>query len=674
NPTICKAINATATVSVVAATSANATYQWFSQAATASTWTTLVNNANYSGVTGSTLTITRTTTSVPAKGTKYKVVVSSGQCGDATSATATLEESLPSVAGTITTSTASVCLGGSITYTLSGYVGSIEWQSLASATATSGTVVGTGVSYTANNVSGTVLYVRAVVKNGSCSTATTAVKTTIVNPISVGGTITGTGTLCSGSTGLVKVTGHTGTTLLWEYSTDGVNYTAAPAIVGTAAPTFTSNSTSNASTSYSFKIISGTTYFRFKSSNGACDAAYSNVVQYTISPAIAGTISGASTVCLGGGTTLTLANAVGTISWQRSTNWNAATPTWNTVAGTTTSVATGNLSVSTAFRAKVTSSTCSTSIATTGNFIVNIAPTSVAGTISTNTASVCLGGSITYILSGYVGSIEWQSLASASATSGTVVGTGASYTANNVSGTVLYVRAVVKSGPCSTATTAVKTTTVNQVSVGGTITGTGALCSGATGLVKVTGHIGTTVLWEYSTDGANYVAAPALVGTAAPTFTSNSTSNASTSYSFKLISGTTYFRFKSSNGVCDAAYSNVVQYTISPAIAGTISGASTVCLGAGTTLTLANAVGTIAWQRSTNWTAATPTWNAVAGTTTSLATGNLNVATAFRAKVTSSTCSVSTATTENFVVGIVSCGAKIKLDENPFRVIASPNP
>jgi len=332
------------------------------------------------------------------------------------------------------------------------------------------------------------------------------------------------------------------------------------------------------------------------------------------------------------------------------------------------------LSVSTAYRAIVTSSTCATSTATTENFVVNIAPTSVAGTITTSTASVCLGGSITYTLSGYVGSIEWQSLASATATSGTVVGTGASYTANNVSGTVLYVRAVVKSGPCSSATTAVKTTTVNTLPLGGTVTRAGTSCLGSPGVVRVTGHTGTTLLWEYSTDGVNYVAAPVGVGTAAPTFISNSNSNATTMYSFTNITGTTYFRFKSTNGACAAAYSNVVQYTISPAIAGTISGSSTVCLGAGTTLTLANAVGTIAWQKSTNWTAATPTWNAVAGTTTSLATGNLNVATAYRAKVTSSTCSVSTATTENFVVNVVSCGAKIKLDENPFRVIASPNP
>ena len=671
NPIICKAINATATISIVAATTPNATYQWFTQAVTSSTWSALTNNANYAGVTSATLTITRTTTTLPATGTKYRVVVSSGQCGDAASGTVTLEESLPSVAGTISTNTATVCLGGSITYTLTGYVGAIEWQSLSSATATTGTIVGTGANYTASNVSGTVLYVRAIVTNGTCSAATTAVKTTTVSPISVGGTITGGGTVCSGASGIVKVSGYVGSILLWEYSTDGVNYVAAPALVGTAAATFTSNTISNASKSYLFTNITGITYFRFKSSNGICAAAYSNVVQYTISTAVAGTISGLSSVCSGNGTTLTLANAVGTIAWQKSTNWNAITPTWNAVSGTTTSLATGNLTVSTAYRAILTSSACSTTTATTPSFVVIVTPTAVAGTISTNQSSVCLGSSITYTLSGYAGAIEWQSLSSATATTGTVVGTGASYTASNVTGTVLYVRAVVTSGTCSTATTAVKTTTVNPLPSGGTITGGGTVCSGTSGIVKVSGYVGYILLWEYSTDGVNYVAAPALVGTAAATFTSNTTSNASKSYLFTNITGTTYFRFKSSNGICDAAYSNVVKYSISTAVAGIVSGSSTVCSGSGTALTLVNSVGTIAWQKSTNWNATTPTWTTLSGTTASLATGNLNVSTAYRAKLTS--CST-IATTESFVVNVSSCTSKVILNENPFRVNASPNP
>jgi hypothetical protein len=50
---------------------------------------------------------------------------------------------------------------------------------------------------------------------------------------------------------------------------------------------------------------------------------------------VAGTLSANATVCTGTGTTLTLAGSVGTIAWQMSTNWTAATPTWTTVSGQT---------------------------------------------------------------------------------------------------------------------------------------------------------------------------------------------------------------------------------------------------------------------------------------------------------------------------------------------------
>jgi hypothetical protein len=614
--------------------------------------------------------------------TAFRAVVTTGTCSTSAATTSNFVVTVNknAVAGTITTNTASVCLGGSITYTLSGYVGSaIQWQSLSSATATSGTVVGTGASYTANNASGTFQYVRAVVTIGTCSTVTTAIKTTTVNPTSVGGTITGGGTVYSGASGLLKVRGYTGSVIVWEYSTDGVNFAAVPTLVGNAAATFVSNTISNSTASYSFTNITGTTYFRFKSKNGICDTAYSNVVQYSIIPnASTISITGLSTVCSGTGTTLTLVNAVGTIVWQKTTNWTSATPIWTAVSGTTTSLATGNLSVSTAYRAIVTSGACASSAATTSDFVVSVSPTAVAGTITTNTASVCLGGSVTYTLSGYVGSaIQWQSLSSATATTGTVVGTGANYTANNASGTFQYVRAVVTSGSCTTATSAVKTLTVNPASVGGTIiTGGGAVCLGASGLLKISGYTGSVIVWEYSTDGVNYVAVPALVGTAAITFTSNTISNSTASYLFTNITGTTYFRFKSSNGICNAAYSNVVQYSIIPtAIAGTVTGLSSVCTGTGTTLTLENSIGTIVWQKSTNWTASTPTWKTVTGATTSiLATGNLTTSSAYRAVVTSGTCVTSAATTTNFIVNVSSCTAKSELAENPFAVVANPNP
>jgi hypothetical protein len=67
-------------------------------------------------------------------------------------------------------------------------------------------------------------------------------------------------------------------------------------------------------------------------------------------------------------------------------------------------------------------------------------------------------------------------------------------------------------------------------------------------------------------------------------------------------------------------------------------------------LTLAGSTGTIAWQKSTNWTTATPTWTTVTGTTATLATGALTVSTAYRAVLTLGTCT--SVNTSNYVITV----------------------
>lgn len=92
-------------------------------------------------------------------------------------------------------------------------------------------------------------------------------------------------------------------------------------------------------------------------------------------------------------------------------------------------------------------------------------------------------------------------------------------------------------------------------------------------------------------------------------------------------------------------YSNVVKYTIeTTATSGTLTAADAiVCSGSGTTLTLTGSVGSIKWYKSTNWTAASPTWTTVTTSTSgTLATGNLSAATAYKAEVTIGSCSTVT--------------------------------
>jgi hypothetical protein len=201
----------------------------------------------------------------------------------------------------------------------------------------------------------------------------------------------------------------------------------------------------------------------------------------------------------------------------------------------------------------------------------------------------------------------------------------------------------------------------------------------------VAGYFGT-IQWQYSTNGIDYYRAPylqtvGLISTlynpnAATTFTTTASTGIAAAYIASNITTDTYFRAQLTNGVCSVVYTNAVLYTIgTAAVSGTITAANaTVCSGTGTTLTLTGSAGAIKWYKSTNWTASSPTWTAVTGTSSSLATGNLTVSSAYRAVVTLGTCSTSAATTTNFIVNVSSCTTKTELAENPFAVVAYPNP
>ena len=637
NPTICKLTNATATVSVNALTASNATYQWFVQTASSTTvWTALTNNANYAGATGSTLTITRTTTTLPATGTKYRVVVNGGQCGFATSGTVALQESLASVAGTISTNTASVCLGGSITYTLSGYVGSaIQWQSLASATATTGTVVGTGASYTAANVSGTALYIRAVVTNGICSPAATAIKTIVVNPTTLAGTITGARTVCSGGGATLKLVSNVGI-IQWKYSTDGVSYTNVPTTTLGTAATFATTSTSGATTTYIVSNVIQSTWFKATVKSGLCNTEETAPVQVIVGTSVAGnlevTAGFSTTICSGTATSITLSGQTGTIIWQKSANYyTTATPTWTTIVGTTATVSSGTLTNATTantvvvFRANVTLGTCGT--VSTAVFPVNILSAAKSGKVAVNDTSgltICSGGSKSLKVTGYVGSLQWQKSTTSATANDFVNVDGATttpYTFSNITQNTWF-RLVAKNGSCTATanSTAIAITLSTPVTIGTITAAANDLCPTNTGTtLTLAGYVGT-ITWAKSTDNGNTWAT--VSGTAATLSTG-------------VLTTTTAFRAKLVSGSC-FDYSTIV-ITVKPATSATVSAtASTVCSGLTSTLTAVNyGSGTIQWQKATTLTGTYA--NVITGTGMTSAiyvTPALTATTYFRALIT----------------------------------------
>ena len=441
-----------------------------------------VGNAGsvYSNYTTGTLSITKTSL-LPLVGTQYRVIKYDSR-GSQISENINLNILGATKAGTITANPAklTICNGGSIDFTLGGYVGtSIQWQTastlgsttaippvLADWSAISGatnTIYTTGVLTTASN-----RFYRAVVTN-SCSglTATTAVKSVTVSPLSNGGTITGGGAVClnSPTKNSIQVTGSVGI-IQWQYSLDnGGTWTNAPSgtsLVPNNIGVFTTTSTGKAAT-YIVYGFTQDTRFRVTVKSGVCSSATSvNYVACTLTSAVATSVSATNnTVCSGTSTTLTLASGyVGTIKWFKSTdNW----VTTLTVSGTTPTVSSGNLTLATAFKARLTiGGTC---VAETTPITINVFARPVAKPISSTTASgsatnpICASTfKVLTIGNGYFGDIQWETavtpLSSTTVPLATdytpIVGeTGASYTVSNASAGKNYFRAKFTIAGCT---------------------------------------------------------------------------------------------------------------------------------------------------------------------------------------------------------------------------------
>ena len=538
------------------------------------------------------------------------------------------------------------CLGAKVSALIPSGT-NIKWYSSASGgtalTTTTALLTGTYFyTQTLNNVVSTKIPV-AVLVNLLSKTAIITAKSstnTLLSPLL---------TTCQGnSVNLSLAAGSVGN-IQWQSSIDGITYANVGASIAQSAL-----SANNLAMAFNTGTLTQTTWFRVVASNGVCSSVNSTAVKITVSaPVTTGSISGGDvTVCaplttgidssgnaltaaITNSTTLTLSDyTVGaTILWQKSTNLvnsTNATPVWAAAGSTTNTLTASALTVNTWYRAQVANGACKDF---TVPVKITVSPSAKAG-IVTSATSVCTGGNITFTSAAYTGtSIQWE-VSTTSATTGFAPITDAnqlSFTMNAVAYTPLskfYVRNVVTSGNCTLARSAVKTITVNPLSVSGTVKGGGTICSGSSGTLSVSGYTGT-IQWQTSTNGTDFVN---VTGTAA-------------TYTATNITADTYFRAKITSGACSEAYSNAVQFTIGEAASsGTLAaGHATVCSGTGTTLTLTGSVGSIKWWKSTNWTIATPTWTAVTTSTTgTLTTGNLTVATAYKVEVTIGSCSTKT--------------------------------
>ncbi|MBB3838372.1 hypothetical protein FHS57_002377 [Runella defluvii] len=520
-----------------------------------------------------------------------------------------------SVGGSIAGS-ATVCSGtNSTTLTLSGQVGAIQkWQSsLSSDFSGAVDISNTTTELTASNLTQTTYY-RAVVKNGVCSQTNSTSATVTVDPVSVGGSISGSATVCSGiNSTVLTLSGQVGTIQKWQSSLSS-DFSGAVDITNTTTELIASN-------------LTQTTYYRAIVKNGVCSQANSTSATVTVDPvSVGGSIAGSATVCSGtNSTVLTLSGQVGTIQkWQSSlsSDFSGAVDISNTTAQLTAS----NLTQTTYYRAIVKSGVCSQTNSTSAT--VTVDPVSVGGSIA-GSATVCSGVNSTVLtLSGQVGTIQkWQSSLSSDFSGAVdIANTTTELTASNLTQTTYY-RAVVKSGVCSQANSASATVTVDPVSVGGSISGSATVCSGVNSTtLTLSGQVGTIQKWQSSLR-SDFSGAVDISNTTTELIASN-------------LTQTTYYRAVVKSGVCSQAISSSVTVTVDPvSVGGSIAGSATVCSGVNSTvLTLSGQVGTIQkWQSSlsSDFSGAVD----IANTTTELTASNLTQTTYYRAVVKSGVCS-----------------------------------
>ena len=320
---------------------------------------------------------------------------------------------------------------------------------------------------------------------------------------------------------------------------------------------------------------------------------------------------------------------------------------WATTAAPSTEVGTGNsLSVSptttTSYVATLTASGCTVA---SSPVTVTVNPTSVGGTVSSDQA-ICTGTApASLTLTGNTGTVtKWQkSLTTDFASATDIAGTSTTLTGATIGSltATTYFRAVVQSGSgigaCATANSAYATVTVNPTTVGGTVAGDQAVCSGSqpsTGLT-LTGNTGTVVKWQKALNTS--FTGPTDIA---------STSTTLDGTTIGSLTATTYFRAVVQSGACAAANStNYVTVTVNTTVGGAVTGGTAVCSGSTSgLLTLADFTGAIVrWERSVS---PFTTWTEIPSSSdlTTYTSGALTETTQFRAVINNSSCGEANAT------------------------------
>ncbi|MBI3135225.1 MAG: gliding motility-associated C-terminal domain-containing protein [Bacteroidetes bacterium] len=355
---------------------------WESSADGGFTWVNIANTTTsqgYLNITGNTL---------------YRAVVQSGICPSSISGIATITVDQAADAGNIIGGT-TVCEGsnsGSLTSV--GTSGSIlDWESSTDGGVTWAPIGNTTTTENFNNLTLTTDY-RTILASGVCPNDTSATATVTVDALTVGGAVTQDSIVCElANSDILTLSGHTGSVLNWEMSTDGGS---------------TWLILSNSTTFQNYLNLTTTTSYRANVKNGVCTAAPSAAATISVSPqTVAGAVSSSATVCenLNFGV-LTLTGYSGVIlDWESSSDNGT---TWGSLSNTGINQNYSNLADTTWYRAIVQNGICPQD--TSAVAFINMYPAPAADFVQD---TVCSGNAMNFVntttsSSGFVTLYSWD--------------------------------------------------------------------------------------------------------------------------------------------------------------------------------------------------------------------------------------------------------------------------
>jgi hypothetical protein len=276
--------------------------------------------------------------------TRFRAVVKNGDCPEKNATEAFISTDLPSQGGTLSGGQTVCAPSRMITLTLTGQRGNILfWESSTSCVNFSQptSITNSLPTLTVTNLTQTTCY-RVRVKNGVCEGSYSNPVTIQVQPLPVGGIITGDTAVCATNpSGILNLTGHNAPVIRWERKVGNGNWTT----IG------------NTTNQLSFNNLTETTYYRVRVGNAGCSDTVSAVATVRlVTPSEGGLLSQNQTLCFGTNTAvLRLTNfQANSIQWQKSLD----SLSWQPIQHALPDLILNNLDTTTFYRVRTQNGNC----------------------------------------------------------------------------------------------------------------------------------------------------------------------------------------------------------------------------------------------------------------------------------------------------------------------------